>query len=181
MRALLNAFSQMVSIISMNLTSRNKRVTIVHRRLWNMVHGSNLDWNRCINRQIKQRLTWLQMRTRNCAEKTERDFPCPICPLCYWSSRFLDLSSSCILDPGEWSLSLVNLRSRQREAIKRTAKSLCVTNVTGLLTLLCSGLLQKDLFKGRWSLAEIFSNIIIVTIVTTQVLPFFCVSSLFNV
>ena len=27
----------------------------------------------------------------------------------------LDLSSSCILDPGEWSLSLVNLRSRQRE------------------------------------------------------------------
>ena len=55
------------------------------------------------------------MRTRNCAEKTERDFSCPICPLCDWSSRFLDLSSSCILDPGEWSLSLVNLRSRQRE------------------------------------------------------------------
>ena len=32
---------------------------------------------------------------------------------------------------------------------ERTAKRLCVTNVTGLLTLLCSGLLQKDLLKGR--------------------------------
>ena len=61
-----------------------------------------------------------------------------------------------------------------------TAKRLCVTNVTGLLfacfvvifylTSLLSSLLQKDLFKGGWSLAEIFFNQIIVTLVT-QGLP----------
>ena len=47
---------------------------------------------------------------------------------------------------------------------KRIAKHLCVTNVTGLLvacfwwklhlTLTFSGPLQKDLFKGKWSLAK---------------------------
>ena len=49
---------------------------------------------------------------------------------------------------------------------KRTAKRLCVTNVTGLYDLrilwwsslksMFSGLLQKDLFKGGWSLSEMF-------------------------
>ena len=29
-------------------TSCYKGFTIVHCRLWNMVHGSNLNWNRCI-------------------------------------------------------------------------------------------------------------------------------------
>ena len=42
----------MVSIISMNLNKTNlpatKGFTIVHCRLWNMVHESNLNWNRCI-------------------------------------------------------------------------------------------------------------------------------------
>ena len=46
---------------------------------------------------------------------------------------------------------------------KRTAKRLCVTNVTAVtyefcrdlhLPLIFSGLLQTDLFKERWSLAE---------------------------
>ena len=40
-----------------------------------------------------------------------------------------------------------------------------------------SGLLQNDLFKGRCSLAKVFSNKIIVTIVT-QGFPSCCVSSL---
>ena len=52
MKALLNAFSQMVSIISMNVNKTKllatKGFTIVHCRLWNMVHGSDLNWNRCI-------------------------------------------------------------------------------------------------------------------------------------
>ena len=49
---------------------------------------------------------------------------------------------------------------------KRTAKRLCATNVTGLYDLrilwwsslksMFSGLLQKDLFKGGWSLSEMF-------------------------
>ena len=51
--ALLNAFSQMISIISMNVNKTKlpatKGFTIVHCRLWNMVHGSNLNWNRCIH------------------------------------------------------------------------------------------------------------------------------------
>ena len=55
MKALLNAFSQMVSIISMNVNKikllLTKGFTIVHRRLWKMVHGSNLNWNRCIKCQ----------------------------------------------------------------------------------------------------------------------------------
>ena len=52
MKAFLNAFSQMVSIISMNVNKTKlpatKGFTIVHCRLWNMVHGSNPNWNRCI-------------------------------------------------------------------------------------------------------------------------------------
>ena len=42
----------MVFIISMNVNktelSATKGFTIVHCRLWNMVQGSNLNWNRCI-------------------------------------------------------------------------------------------------------------------------------------
>ena len=34
------------------------------------------------------------------------------------------------------------------------------------LTFMCSGLLQKGLWKGRWSLAEIFWNIVVPTFVT---------------
>ena len=120
-----------------------------------------------INRQIKQRLTWRQMRTRNCAEKTERDFSCPICPLCDWSSRFLDLSSSCILDPGEWSLSLVNLRSRQREEdskkfVWKAGLGYCLRVLSwSSPNILCYGLLQKDLFSGEvWQI--MFSNSIII-------------------
>ena len=52
-------------------------------------------------------------------------------------------------------------------------KNICMTNVTGLLlegfvtiidlTLRCSVLFQKDLFKGRWSLAgrKVFLNIVV--------------------
>ena len=48
LKTLLNAFSQMVSIISMNvnkneLFSTTKGFTIVHCRLGSMVHGSNLN------------------------------------------------------------------------------------------------------------------------------------------
>ena len=43
----------MVSITSMNVNKTKlpatKGFTIVHCRLWNMVHGSNLNWNRCIS------------------------------------------------------------------------------------------------------------------------------------
>ena len=46
----------MVSIISMNMNKTElpatKWFTIVHCRPWNMVHGSNLNWNRCITRSI---------------------------------------------------------------------------------------------------------------------------------
>ena len=53
----------------------------------------------------------------------------------------------------------------QGDRKKRTVKRLCVTNVTGLaitsvfcrdffLTILRSGLFQKDMFKARWSLVE---------------------------
>ena len=38
--------------------------------------------------------------------------------------------------------------TQQEGRKRRTAKHLCVTNVTGLL-LACFGLLQKDLLKGR--------------------------------
>ena len=48
LKALLNTFSQMVSIISMNVNkteiSATKGFTMVHCRLWNMVHGSNVNW-----------------------------------------------------------------------------------------------------------------------------------------
>ena len=47
---------------------------------------------------------------------------------------------------------------------KRTAKCMCVTNLTSYclrvllwFTLMFSGLLQKDLFKGGWSLAKNFT------------------------
>ena len=47
---------------------------------------------------------------------------------------------------------------------KRTAKCMCVTNLTSYclrvllwFTLMFSGLLQKDLFKGGWSLAKNFA------------------------
>ena len=52
MKALLNAFSQMVSIISINVNKTKlpttKGFTIEHCRLWKMVHGGNLNWNRRI-------------------------------------------------------------------------------------------------------------------------------------
>ena len=81
-------------------------------------------------------------------------------------------------------LSVVLLRkdtnefTQQEDRKKRTANRLCVTNVTGLLlgsffvgiplTLMFSGLLQNDLFKGRCSLVNCFSNKNIVTIVTQR-------------
>ena len=56
---------------------------------------------------------------------------------------------------------VVKIVLRNRTALKkRTAKCSRVTNVTGplrtylQLTLMFSGLLQKDLFKGNWSLAR---------------------------
>ena len=63
LKALLNAFPQklMVSIISMNVNKVElpvtKGFTIVHCRLWKMVHGSNLNWNRCIKCQYWVLLT----------------------------------------------------------------------------------------------------------------------------
>ena len=59
----------MVSIISMNANKTElpatKGFTMVHCRLWNMVHGSNLNWNRCIfqnlgnNSEIKHNPPWI--------------------------------------------------------------------------------------------------------------------------
>ena len=40
-----------------------------------------------------------------------------------------------------------------------------------VITLLCCGLFQKDLFKRRWSLVEIFWNFFVVTLVTQADLP----------
>ena len=46
----------MVSIISMNMNKTElpatKWFTIVHCRPWNMVHASNLNWNRCITGSV---------------------------------------------------------------------------------------------------------------------------------
>ena len=77
---------------------------------------------------------------------------------------------------------------------KRTAKRLCVTNVTGLYSVFCCGLLlnltvfwsftkTRDLFKGMCSLAEILYYIIIVNTCHTGFAVFFpapssCVSSI---
>ena len=66
MKALLNAFSQMVSIISMNVNKTKlpatKGFTIVHCRLWNMVHGSNLNWNRCMHNDDISQSTHYKLR-----------------------------------------------------------------------------------------------------------------------
>ena len=61
----------------------------------------------------------------------------------------------------------------------RTANRLCVTNVTGLLLAFFVAIFSninvfwsftKDLFKGKWSLAESYLNKIIVTLVTQGLL-----------
>ena len=51
---------------------------------------------------------------------------------------------------------------------ERMAKHLCGTNMTWLLLASISGLLQKDLFKGRESLIANFSNIIFIDTLVTQ-------------
>ena len=54
----------MVFIILMNVNKTKlpatKGFTIVHLRLWNMVHESNLNWNRCITLQYQTNVTWDQ-------------------------------------------------------------------------------------------------------------------------
>ena len=86
MKALLNAFSQRVSIISMNLNKTKlpatKGFTIVHCRLWNMVHGSNLNWNRCIRNLCScEKKAWKKFRLVRDSNPSSLRYRCSALPI----------------------------------------------------------------------------------------------------
>ena len=75
----MNALSQIFSIISMNVNKTElpatKGFTIVHCRLWNIVHGSNLKWNRCIPHRFtssRDCLQYVSPSLKHLMRKTDR-------------------------------------------------------------------------------------------------------------